>query len=648
MHEHECRFDGRCTRALQGGCDYKHSSKQTEWERKLLERAMKAAQAANEDKEGMEQVDNDNKSVSKGSSVLEAIGHSDDADADSQSPSSSTEATSTSSRKGAERSDHNNRGSWQSDRRGNKSDRGDKYRRGDKSSYGSKGGHSNYSRNYGSRGGHSSYSRNYGSKGGHSSYSRNYGSKGGHSNYSHSNGNSHGSRKDHNGKNDRDEREDRSREKRNRDEGKPANRDGKGAQDKRSKDESTTSQTYDKGESDATKRQIQFDEVEDEDRGNHYWAQYTAFKSEVKAAQHELKIKTEALNNLVDERKAADARSNKTDADGLGETQSQKTSETGGARANRKPATGGKKLKVVKRAEARQEGGEEQARRMFNEIRKGKGSESEHKISLIETIAMLANIEKKNEGRLPLALDATLMSLDVGASPTQERDIAALGGSVAGAYEKDPQRIKKAVATIKAARGSPQMDAIIKDAGSVTRVVAYVATGNGANKLFFCDDEGNLSDRHILVSPLGPLIFGNVQEGLGFVCSDSARIKAGGRVKMYVCQIIDTEVVDIDSLRVDDIWSRMTTVLDENGTAKTMRQLGLELAEMFGKCQACASGNCRHRKSQHRTCGFEDRQAPGLELAKAYFEKERVEITTKRKRATTNRGAAHTSLFGCD
>jgi len=624
----ECRFDGKCTRALQADCSFKHSSKQTEWEKKLLERAMKAV---NKDKEGTERVDYDNKSVSKGRCVLEAIGHIDDADAGSQSPSSSTEATSTSSRKGAERSDHNNRGSGQSDRRGNKSDRGDNYRRGDKSSYGSKGG----------------YGRNYGSKGSHNSYSYNDRNKGGRSNYRHSNGNSHGSRKDHNGKNNRDEERDRNREKRNRDEGKPANRDGKGAQDKRSKDESTTSQTYDKDESDATKRKILFNEVEDEDRGKHYWAQVTAGEREVKAAQHELKIKTEALNKLVDAREAA-GRSNKTNADGLGETQSQKTSETGGARADRKPATGGKKLKVVKKAEAGQEGGEELAKRMFNEIRKGKGSESEYRISLIETVAMLANIEKKNEGRLPLALDSTLISLDVGASPTQEGDIAALGGSVAGAYEKNPQRIKKAVATIKAARGSSQMDAIIKGAGSVTRIVAYVATGNGVNKLFFRDDGGSLDDRHILVSPLGPLIFGRVQEGLNFVCGDSARAKAGGGVKMYVCQIIDIEVVDISSLRVDDIWSRMTTVLDENGIAKTMRQLGLELAEMFGKCQSCVSGNCRHRKSQRQTCDFEERQAPGLVLAKAYFEKERVEITTRRKRVTTNRGAAHTSLFGCD
>jgi len=495
---------------------------------------MKAAKAANEDNEGMEQVDNDNKSVSKGSSVLEAIGAgkylSDDADVDSQNPSSSTEATSTSSRKGAERSDHNNKGSGQSDRRDNKSDRGDKYRRGDRNSHGSnhnRGNGGSYGSSYGSKRGHSNYSRSHGSRGGHNNYSRsngsNYGSGGGHSNYSHSNGNSHGSRKDHNGKNGRDNREDRSREKRSRDEGKPANRDGKEAQDKRSKDKSTTSQTYDKDESDATKRKILFNEVEDEDRGKHYWAQVTAVESEIKAAQHEIKIKTEALNKLVDEREAAE-RSNKTNADGLGETRSQKTSETGGARADRKPATGGKKLQVVKRAEARQERGEEQAKRMFNEIRKGRGSESEYKISLIETIAMLANIEKKNEGRLPLSLDSTLMSLDVGASPTQEEDIAALGGSVAGAYEKDPQRIEKAVATIKAARGSPQMDAIIKGAGSVTRIVAYVATGNGEDKLFFCDRKRDLSDRHILVSPLGPLIFRKVQEGLSFVCDDSARV----------------------------------------------------------------------------------------------------------------------------
>ena len=329
---HECRYDGRCTKALQSICDYKHSSKQTQWERDILDKAIKAAKVANEDEGEMEQVDNDDKSVSEGNSVLEAIGAGkylrDDTDVDSQNPSSSTEATSTSSRKDAERSDHNNRDSY---RRGDKSNHRSNYNRDNGSNRGSRGGYSSYNRNY-SR----SKGSNHGSRGGHNNYNRNNGSsgnRGGHGNYSRNNGNNHGSRGDHNRKNDRDNRDDRNREKRSRDEGRQASRDGKETQDKRSKDESTTSQTYDKDESDTTKRMIQFNEIEEEAQDKRHWARINAAQQDIKAAQREIEIKTEALNKLIAEDEATE-RSNRTSADSLGETWSQKTSDMGGARAD--------------------------------------------------------------------------------------------------------------------------------------------------------------------------------------------------------------------------------------------------------------------------------------------------------------------------
>ena len=75
-------------------------------------------------------------------------------------------------------------------------------------------------------------------------------------------------------------------------------------------------------------------------------------------------------------------------------------------------------------------------------------------------------------------------------------------------------------------------------------------------------------DHQVLVSPLGPLSFGLVQEELDLVCG-TRKESSSGTVEVYICQIIDTTDVNIESFRVDDIWSRMTTITDEHGAIKT-------------------------------------------------------------------------------
>ena len=73
----------------------------------------------------------------------------------------------------------------------------------------------------------------------------------------------------------------------------------------------------------------------------------------------------------------------------------------------------------------------------------------------------------------------------------------------------------------------------------------------------------------------------------------------------------------------------MTTLTREGGTPKTVREIGVELAEAFGECKPCLKGTCCHGED----CGFKEKQEAKVREALCALNRETVKFTTTRSRS---------------
>jgi hypothetical protein len=192
----------------------------------------------------------------------------------------------------------------------------------------------------------------------------------------------------------------------------------------------------------------------------------------------------------------------------------------------------------------------------------------------------------------------------VGTNPLCEEDREWLMIQIIDAYYNDIEKSKRAVNNITK---NGRMLQILTLTEKKTRVVAYARPGDESDVLQFQDRYREVKKR---VSLLGLETFRVLEEARRLVCPSPRITEHGGRMEILMVQFTGTDV-DMNTVAISDNWARMTTLTKQGGAPKTVRELGVELAEAFGECKPCIKGTCSHGAE----CRFKEKQEAKLREA---------------------------------
>jgi hypothetical protein len=259
---------------------------------------------------------------------------------------------------------------------------------------------------------------------------------------------------------------------------------------------------------------------------------------------------------------------------------------------------------------------------LLGAIRKGERRGTENLITLFEAITMAQRVVEKESGRMPLHMTDSVSDICVGTSPLLEEDQIELMIRIIDAYYNDIEISRKAVNNITK---DGRMLQVLSYTEKKTRIIAYAEPGDERDVLQFSDKLGEVKKR---ISWVGRETFKELEEPLKLVCTSPRIVEHGGEMEILMVQFIENGV-DMDSVDISDNWARMTTLTKDDGSPKTVREIGVELAKAFGECKPCLKGTCCHGKD----CRFKEKQDTKVREALCALNREKVRFATTRSRS---------------